>query len=443
MNNKMKIKIGFLVFFLFLDIGYISHFTVYNTANKIVVSLSYIITALIIWRIVHENIQIMQKKNKLKKTTQPIIGSMYSGTIPKLNRFRQNKILAPQEQLKNVSNSDTYTDSKTYSDTEKPLSQRDDPFPSPDFIKTIFLHLFEKHPYKEDDSFPGYFNYEYGIINMQMYFNEVKNEGLISPSYPEEILGLLKVADLKEILSERGLKKGGNKNDLIERILSHIDTNDLPITHESYFSLSLKGRAYLEEHRDYMTLKQHPEWGIRFWEYQDQKDKNEGTKSFNEIILFLLNNKILGIKKTKFEMNPFEYSKLHDLYISAYQLFLNEEHYADALKALLKNVLLSLSGCRNNYLIGYKKDFKLKNQEVMANYSPLKIDSYVATSICELKEYYSENMLSDVYKEFIGPYNLCTHEMLCEVTTLIFNSSILELSKYDKIIRDLFIKKLK
>ena len=79
----------------------------------------------------------------------------------------------------------------------------------------------------------------------------------------------------------------------------------------------------------------------------------------------------------------------------------------------------------------------------MVNYFPLKIDSYVATSICELKEYYDENILSDVYKEFIGPFNLCTYEMLCEVTTLIFNSSILELNKYDMIIRESFVKKLK
>ena len=443
MNNKMKIKIGFLVFFLFLDIGYISHFTGYNTANKIVVILSYIITALIIWRIVRENMQIMQKKNKLKKTTQPIIDSMYSETIPKLNRFRQNKILIPQEQLKNVSNSDTYTDSKTYSDTEKPLSQRDDLFPSPDYIKTIFLHMFEKHPYKEDDSFPEYFRYEYGIINMPMYFNEIKDEGLITLSPPEEILNLLKVSELKDILSERALKKSGKKSELIERILSHIDADELPIINEYYFSLSPTGKKYIETHHDYIMLKQHPEWGIDFWEYQNEKDKTNGIKSFNEIILSLLNAKILEIKKSKFEMSHFEYSKLHDLYISAYQIFLNEECYVDALKALLKNVLLSLSGCRNHYLIGYKKDFKLKNQEVMVNYSPLKIDSYVATSICKLKEYYNENILSDVYNEFIGPYNLCTYEMFREVTTLIFNSSILELSKYDNIVRDLFIKKLK
>lgn len=328
-------------------------------------------------------------------------------------------------------------------DEEEAQFQHDEPRPSADYIKTIFLHMFEKHPFKEDDSFPGYFNYEYGIINMPMYFNEIKDEGLITISPPEEILGLMKVSDLKDILSERSLKKSGKKSELIERILSHINADELPIINEYYFSLSPTGKKYIETHYDYIQLKHHPEWGIDFWEYQKEKDKTNRTKSFNEIILSLLNTKILEIKKTKFEMSPFKYTKLQDLYVSAYHLFLDEEHYTDALKALLKNVLLSLSGCRNNYLIGYKKDLKLKNQEVMLNYSPIKIDNYVAASICELRGYYDENTLSDVYKEFIGPFNLCTYEMFCEVTTLIFKSPILELSKYDKIVRDLFIKKLK
>lgn len=363
---------------------------------------------------------------------------------PIANDFKTNKSKALEQEQQSQNITISNVSDEIFSDMDDFSSnQGDPPFPNNDFIKTIFLHMFEKHPYKKEDSFPGYFNYEYGIINMPMYFNEVKNEGLICLSSPEEILALMKVSDLKDILSERSIKKSGRKDELIERILSHIDANELPILNEYYFSLSPTGKKYIETHHDYIVLKQHPEWGIGFWEYQNQKDLCDGIKNFNEIILSLLNTKILEIKKVKFEMSPFEYTKLQDLYVSAYHLFLDEERYTDALKALLKNVLLSLSGCRNNYLIGYKKDLKLKNQEVMVNYFSLKIDSYVATSICELKEYYDENILSDVYKEFIGPFNLCTYEMLCEVTTLIFNSSILELNKYDMIIRESFVKKLK
>lgn len=327
--------------------------------------------------------------------------------------------------------------------TEKESTQQESNRPSADYIKTIFLHMFKKHPFKEDDSFPGYFRYEYGIINMPMYFNEIKDDGLITLSSPEEILSLLKVSELKDILSKNDLKKSGKKSELIEYILSHIDAHELPIINEKYFSLSQIGKKYIETHHDYIVLKQHPQWGIASWEYQKEKIDSNGTKNFNEIILSLLNAKILKINKLNFEITAFEYTQLQDLYISSYKLFLDEGCHTDALKALFKNVLLSLSGCRNNYLIGYKKMSKLKNEQIMKNYSPLKIDSYVATSICKLKEYYNENILSDVYNEFIGPYNLCTYEMFREVTTLIFNSSILELSEYDKIIRDLFIKKLK
>ncbi len=302
--------------------------------------------------------------------------------------------------------------------------------------------MFKKRPYKEDDSFPEYFYYEYGIINIPMYFNELKDEGLITLSHPEEVLGLMKVSELKDILSERGLKKNGKKSELIEYILLHINVNELPIMNENYFSLSQTGKEYIEIHHDYIVLKQHPEWGIYPWEYQSEKDKSNGTKDFNEIILSLLNSKILNIKKSDFKTSTFEYNQLQNLYISSYKLFFDGECFIDALKALFKNLLLSLSGCKNNYLIKSKKTLKLNDEQIMKSYSPLIVDSYVVKSICGLKDYYNENILLDVYKEFIGPYNLCTYEMLCEVTTLIFSSSILTLSKYDTIIRDSFIKRL-
>ena len=343
---------------------------------------------------------------------------------------------------------------KNQKNTKLPASEEDNPPidddskenrlpPNTDFIKTIFLSQFEKHPYKEDDSFPEYFYYEYGIINISRFFNELKNEGLICPSPPEDILGMMKVVDLKDILTEHNLKKTVNKPVLIERILSNLDISKIPLANEPYYSLSYKGKKFVTDHYDYIKLKQNPEWGISFWQYQNEKEKSSGTVSFNDIILSLLNVNILKLKKTSSEIGQFEYFKLQDLYISAYELLLEKEEYELALKALLKCVLLALSGCKNNWLIGYKRGLQLKNDEVMKNYAPVEIDSYIASSICKLQEYYSEDISKKSYQEFIGPFNLCTYEMFCEVMELIFNSSILDLSKYNLIIKKLFIKKLK
>ena len=254
---------------------------------------------------------------------------------------------------------------------------------------------------------------------------------------------MMKVVDLKDILTEHNLKKTGNKPVLIERILSNLDISKIPLANEPYYSLSYKGKKFVTDHYDYIKLKQNPEWGISFWQYQNEKEKSSGTVSFNDIILSLLNVNILKLKKTSSEIGQFEYFKLQDLYISAYELLLEKEEYELALKALLKCVLLALSGCKNNWLIGYKRGLQLKNDEVMKNYAPVEIDSYIASSICKLQEYYSEDISKKSYQEFIGPFNLCTYEMFCEVMELIFNSSILDLSKYNLIIKKLFIKKLK
>lgn len=108
---------------------------------------------------------------------------------------------------------------------------------------------------------------------------------------------MMKVVDLKDILTEHNLKKTGNKPVLIERILSNLDISKIPLANEPYYSLSYKGKKFVTDHYDYIKLKQNPEWGISFWQYQNEKEKSSGTVSFNDIILSLLNVNILKLKK--------------------------------------------------------------------------------------------------------------------------------------------------
>lgn len=53
---------------------------------------------------------------------------------------------------------------------------------------------------------------------------------------------MMKVVDLKDILTEHNLKKTGNKPVLIERILSNLDISKIPLANEPYYSLSYKGK---------------------------------------------------------------------------------------------------------------------------------------------------------------------------------------------------------
>ncbi len=137
------------------------------------------------------------------------------------------------------------------------------------------------------------------------------------------------------------------------------------------------------------------------------------------------------------------YSKLHELYLSCYRIFDEDENLIAALKALLSSALLSVSGCENFWLISYKRGLNLKNSQIMQYYKPIHIHPYVAADILALQEYYIVDIAKDVYDNFIGPYNLCTFEIFCQIINELFSSSILDLSPYDNIIKPIFMKKLK
>lgn len=314
--------------------------------------------------------------------------------------------------------------------------------PNPEYIKTIFLLLFQKHPYRAEDSFPTYFQYEFEVIHMPTFFNEVLNEGLLTPASSDATLSMLKVSDLKSILEENNLKKSGNKTDLVQRIIENVDFSNLPIMQQNFYSLSHDGEAFLENHKDYIKLRQHSEWGIGFWEYQNAKDSSCGLLGFNDIILSLLHDKIKLIKKRKHNMNKYEYSRLHELYLSIYRLYNEDANYSSALKALLSSALLSVSCCENFWLIEYKWGLKLNNTQVLLYYKPIYISPYTASEIRALQEYYTVDISKNVYDRFIGPYNFCTFEMFCEIIDEIFSVSTLDLSPYDYAIKPLFIKKL-
>lgn len=314
----------------------------------------------------------------------------------------------------------------------------------PDYRMTIFLSLFNKSPRKKRERFPGYVAYELGIINVEQYFDELRQRQLIEPASEKDMLSLLKVSELKAILVDNGLKKAGNKPVLIERILKEVDLSQIELLTEPYYSLSQKGIDFLASHDDFIKIRQNSQWGIGIEEYLQMKEISNSDISFEDIILSLLNRKLLEIKKKRYSLSQYEYSRLHEIYISIYQLLQDKGEPQNAIKPLLSSLLLSVSGCENYWLIGYKRGLKLKNVEVLKSYVPIHIDEFVATYMIGLEDYYSKQIASDVYHNFVGPFNLCTLEMFEAIIQKVFSSSTSpDLGEYDEIIKKDFIKKLK
>lgn len=99
-----------------------------------------------------------------------------------------------------------------------------------------------------DSNYPSYFKYEYGI-DYSISLNTLLADKYIRNSSNSEKIHLLKNAQLKEILRSKNLKVSGNKNELIERIVSNLDINNInDLNNIISFSPTEKGKATLQEY---------------------------------------------------------------------------------------------------------------------------------------------------------------------------------------------------
>ena len=138
-----------------------------------------------------------------------------------------------------------------------------------DYAKTIFLWAHEKaSAVRKNDDYARYFLYECGISNPSAYHRELIRAGCFEKAPATAILNSLKVADLKQFLSSIGQVSTGKKDVLIERIIQNADESSLAtLCPEELYVLSEIGRAFLEEHYDYVMVHKHKNWGIDWKEY--------------------------------------------------------------------------------------------------------------------------------------------------------------------------------
>ncbi|KOS64665.1 SAP domain-containing protein [Lysinibacillus agricola] len=198
-----------------------------------------------------------------------------------------------------------------------------------------------------DSDYPGYFKYEYGI-DSKISLNTLLNEKYIRDSNNLEKIYLLKNTQLKDILRNNSLKVSGNKKELIERITSNLEINNiLELNKINSLSVTEKGQNTLQEY-DYII-------------YAHKNDTKDGT--FNPASVLKFVNKIgyvpnnldifWSIVQNK-EQTALLKNDLIDLRSSwlrmAEQLY-KEQRYDEALSMYQNIFIIDLSGMdRDKYI---------------------------------------------------------------------------------------------
>lgn len=237
--------------------------------------------------------------------------------------------------------------------------------------------------------YPQYFSTsDYNVGNPKWVHQDLVRKGLLVPSAPEEILNSLTVAELKDLLSAHSLSSTGRKADLIQRIIDSVNIDELAVfKKEKCYSLSDTGRQFLADNYDYVLFHKHRTWQLSFEGYCSLRNKIGGNK-FYEIAERMLNQEI--------SKSPND-AHIRYSYFTLSAVYKELNIPKKALLCLLFTQYMDLNGSYN-YPAGSYLQGLISKKELLQNIKNAHffLES-VVDRIADLQEYFSEDMIKEIY----------------------------------------------
>lgn len=248
----------------------------------------------------------------------------------------------------------------------------------------------------------SYFERLYGVVNIQKLHIWLYENDYLRKSTPKEALNLYKVPELKTILDSMGLKKNGNKPDLIERIVENLDEvtkEKLSNECDRYFR-SEKGEKFLEENQDYVMFHRN-QYGVTFQEFCEHRILYGRKRKFYDTIF-----NVLSQKASEYQVKRY-ISQLEWVYHNLSNALYDEEKYELSLQNALYLLYFSTNLASKYYLFSLG-NIKFDGIETAKSriISEETFNPYIIGRILELQPYFREQMLDVVYAPEILPYCL-------------------------------------
>ena len=244
--------------------------------------------------------------------------------------------------------------------------------------------------------------YECGINDAPAYHRQMIKEGYLRETSPEEKLTYLKVADLKDILREYGLSSSGNKQQLIYRLFNEVGEEIIKnYCSQAMYTITAKGKLYLDNNQDYIRLHKHRDWDINWKEFDIHKKPGY---SFSDTVWEIFNERIL--KSSDFGRSQ---------YYMMYQLLLEENKRKQACRIILHVLYLDLSGIYSRDALRLYKSGILKKDELYGTLSVTPFFTpFVICPIVELKDVFDIKYIDRIYEHRL-PFNICNKELFIEI----------------------------
>lgn len=308
-----------------------------------------------------------------------------------------------------------------------------------EYGKTLLLSAYGKcSPLPE--KYPLYFERECNISNPRLLHQQLIDEWYLVPSNSEQILLSFTIPDLKTILTSYGLKVSGRKVELINRILENtnlIELEEFLYQESTRYSLSEKGKEFLEEHNDYFLLHRNSNWGIGIEEYLSIKNQIE-PNTFYDICIHIF----------KKRMHSDNLVRKHMTHVDFMHLYKQNKETSLALYHELVALYYTV-----NFVDKYEYCKSMKNLHVASNklkqhcFDDLDMTHYVtladAKSIAQYSDIYKEDIIDKIYiTEPIPNLIITNHEFKLMISDML-NSTNFDWNKWDSYIKDLYRNRLK
>ena len=162
-----------------------------------------------------------------------------------------------------------------------------------------------------DFALPGYFEYEYHM-DCQVTIRGLFNRGYLTFSSPAESVQLADMATLRELAKSKGLKTGGKKADIVQRILDNYTADELNVLNlPKRYALTDSGKAILKQNAALVLY--HLMFGSRQWATSEEIIAAQNAHpdfSGEEILVMMLKDRIKKARKYS-EKLPLYHCLLH------------------------------------------------------------------------------------------------------------------------------------
>lgn len=281
------------------------------------------------------------------------------------------------------------------------------------------------------NSYEGFWQYKYGITNMDAQVKSLYKRGFLRIGTLEETMATVTLSVLKNIAKQNGLKVSGKKDEVIQRILSAVDEDSLNILfpNKPYFLTEL-GQHVIKKENYMKYIHNQPDSDINIWNFSEMVHKFPSLP-YTEILQRYYS------KQAENHLRQKQYGSYRNCIFHIAELDMEDEHFENALIHFFEVTFYDLSG-----LCNFSDSSRLNedaSQLFSYEYSFAKIAPGILSRIdhCREKLNISESELKEKMIAVLSgielPFQIFTLEECVDILLLELHQDRIKLEKIYKI----------